>query len=251
MISLKQKVALVTGGSRGIGRAASLLLAKAGADVAISYRARSFSAEEVTASIAALGRRGLAVQADVSLEADVERLVEQTLSELGPVDILVANAGVWKRAPVIEMGETSWNETLDVNLKGVFLVAKHVGRVMVARRSGRMIFISSTAGQRGEPFYSHYAASKGGIISLTKSLAVELAPHRILVNCVAPGWVQTDMTTEALAGASAESITRAIPLGRAGTPEEIAGAVLFLASDLSTFVTGEVLNVNGGAVLVG
>ena len=251
MISLKQKIALITGGSRGIGRAAAWLLAKAGADVAISYRNRSFSAEEVTTSIEALGRRALGVQADVSREADVERLVESTLAELGPIDILVANAGIWKRAPLTEMSEADWDETLDINLKGVYLAAKHVGRIMAGRRSGRMILISSTAGQRGEPYYSHYAASKGGIISLTKSLAVELAPHRVRVNCVAPGWVETDMTTEALSGPGGDEIRRAAPLGRVGTPEEIAGAILFLASDLAAFVNGEVLNVNGGSVLAG
>ncbi len=149
------------------------------------------------------------------------------------------------------MSEAQWDETLDINLKGVFLTAKHAARFMKGKRSGRIILISSTAGQRGEAFYSHYAASKGGVISFTKSLSSELAPQGILVNCVAPGWVETDMTTEALAAAGRDEIFNVIPLGRVGRPEEIAGAVLYLASDLATFITGEILNVNGGAVLVG
>jgi 3-oxoacyl-[acyl-carrier protein] reductase len=149
------------------------------------------------------------------------------------------------------MSEAQWDETLGINLKGVFLTAKHAARVMTEKKSGRIILISSTAGQRGEACYSHYAASKGGIISFTKSLSSELASRGILVNCVAPGWVETDMTTEALAAEGRDAIFNVIPLGRVGRPEEIAGAVLYLASDLSTFITGEILNVNGGAVLVG
>jgi 3-oxoacyl-[acyl-carrier protein] reductase len=251
MLSLQGKVALVTGGSRGIGRATALMLAQAGADVAVNYQNRLDAAEEVAQSIEALGRRALAIEADVSDEARVSHLVEETVQKLGGLDVLVANAGVWKRAPVRDMSAEQWDETLDINLKGAFFAAKHAARFMVEKESGRIIFISSTAGQRGEAFYSHYAASKGGLISFTKSLAPELAPHGVLVNCVAPGWVETDMAADALASASRDEIFAAIPLGRVGRPEEIAGAVLFLASELSTFVTGEILNVNGGAVLVG
>ena len=251
MISLAGKVALVTGGSRGIGSATALMLAKAGADVVVSYQHQSSSADDVVHAAMEQGRRAFALQADVSRDADVRRLVEETVSRLGGLDILVANAGVWKRAGVTEMSEDQWDETLDINLKGVYLAAKYGARHMTQQKSGRIIFISSTAGQQGEAFYSHYAASKGGIISFTKSLSSELAPEGILVNCVAPGWVATDMTTEALSGGSREDVISVIPLGRAGTPEEIAGAVVFLASDLATFITGEILNVNGGAVLVG
>jgi 3-oxoacyl-[acyl-carrier protein] reductase len=251
MLSLQGKVALVTGGSRGIGRATALMLAQAGADVAVNYQNRVDAAEEVVQSIEAFGRRALAIEADVSDEARVSRLVEETVQKLGGLDILVANAGVWKRAPVTEMSAEQWDETLDINLKGAFFAAKHAARFMVEKESGRIIFISSTAGQRGEAFHSHYAASKGGLISFTKSLAPELAAHGVLVNCVAPGWVETDMAADALASTSRDEIFAAIPLGLAGRPEEIAGAVLFLASELSTFVTGEILNVNGGAVLVG
>ncbi len=251
MISLEGKVALVTGGSRGIGRASALMLAQAGADVAVNYQQKSGAAEQVVRSIEQLGRRAVAIEADVSREEAVAHLVEETVSELGGLDILVANAGVWKRADLVEMSEAQWDETLNINLKGVFLAAKHAARFMTGKRSGRIILISSTAGQRGEAFYSHYAASKGGVISFTKSLSSELAPQGILVNCVAPGWVETDMTTEALAATGRDEIFNVIPLGRVGRPEEIAGAVLYLASDLATFITGEILNVNGGAVLVG
>jgi 3-oxoacyl-[acyl-carrier protein] reductase len=251
MISLTGKVALVTGGSRGIGKAAALLLAKAGADVAVNYVARSDDGAEVVRAIEALGRRGVAVQADVSREDAVRGLVDQTVSQLGALDILVANAGIWKRAPLTEMSDVAWDETLDINLKGVFLATKYAARVMIPRKQGRMILISSTSGQRGEANYSHYSASKGGIISFTKALALELAPHGILVNSVAPGWVATDMTAETFASSEREEIEAVIPLGRPGTPEEIAGAVVFLASGLANFITGEILNVNGGAVLVG
>ena len=251
MFSLKDKVALVTGGSRGIGRATALALAQAGADIAVNYHSEMDAAQQVTRSIQALGRRAVALEGDVSSETQVIRLVEETVRSLGGIDILVANAGVWKRAPVTEMSAEQWEETLGINLKGAFFAAKHAARFMVENKSGRIIFISSTAGQRGEAFHSHYAASKGGIISFTKSLAPELAPHGILVNCVAPGWVETDMAAGALSGASRDGIHATIPLGRVGRPEEIAGAVLFLASEFSTFITGEILNVNGGAVLVG
>jgi 3-oxoacyl-[acyl-carrier protein] reductase len=251
MISLDGKVALVTGGSRGIGRATALLLARAGADVVVSYQHQSSAADEVARAIREQGRRAVALEADVSRDADVKWLVEETVSRLGGIDILVANAGVWKRAAVTEMSEDQWDETVDINLKGVYLTAKYAARYMTRKKSGRIIFISSTAGQRGEAFYSHYAASKGGVISFTKSLSSELAPEGILVNCVAPGWVATDMTAEALSNESRGDIFSVIPLGRVGTPEEIAGAVVFLASDLATFITGEILNVNGGAVLVG
>jgi 3-oxoacyl-[acyl-carrier protein] reductase len=251
MISLDGKVALVTGGSRGIGRTVALMLARAGADVAVNYRHRSKAADDAVRGVEALGRRAVALEADVSRDDDVNRLVAETVSRLGGVDILVANAGVWKRAGLVDMSEQQWDETLDINLKGAYLAAKYTARHMIRKKSGRIIFISSTAGQRGEAFYSHYAASKGGVISFTKSLSAELAPQGILVNCVAPGWVETDMTTEALSSETREGIFSVIPLGRVGTPEEIAGAVVFLASDLATFITGEILNVNGGAVLVG
>ena len=251
MITLEGKVALVTGGSRGIGEATAVLLASAGASVALSYRTQREKATEVVRRIEAKGGRAIALQGDVTQESAVVDLVAQTESQLGPLDVVVANAGVWKKAVLPEMTVDEWDETLDTNLKGVFLAAKHAARVMMSRKSGRIVLISSTSGQRGEAFYSHYSASKGGIISFTKSLALELAPHGILVNCIAPGWVATDMTVETFASPERAVVEATIPLRRPGTPDEIAGAVVFLASGLATYITGEILNVNGGSVLVG
>ena len=251
MIDLTGKSALVTGGARGIGRACCLMLARAGASVAVDYRVESPSAALLVEEIEALGGEAFALAADVSKRSDCEMLVDETVSRFGSLDILVNNAGIWKGSPVEEMSDAEWDEMIAVNLTGTFNCTRAAVPPMKDARSGRIINISSTAGQRGEAFCSHYAATKGAVISFTKSLAVELAPHGILVNCVAPGWVVTDMTREDLLGPRRESILQTIPLARAGTPDEIAGAVAYLASELSTFVTGEVLNVNGGAVLVG
>jgi 3-oxoacyl-[acyl-carrier protein] reductase len=251
MIDLTGKAALVTGGSRGIGRACCLMLARAGASVAVNYRVETPSAELLVEEIERMGTEAFALAADVSQRADAEMLVDETVSRFGSIDILVNNAGIWKSSPIEEMSDGEWAEMLAVNLTGVFHCTRAAVPPMKEAQSGRIINIASTAGQRGEAFCSHYAATKGAMISFTKSLAAELAPDGILVNCVAPGWVVTDMTREDLLGARRESILQTIPLARAGTPEEIAGAVVYLASELSTFVTGEILNVNGGAVLVG
>ena len=251
MIDLNGKCALVTGGARGIGRACCLLLARAGASVAVNYRVESPSANLLVEEIEAAGGEAFSLAADVARRDEAEMLVDETVSKLGSIDILVNNAGIWGRSPVEEMSDAEWAEMIAINLTGTFNCIRAAVPPMKQARSGRIINVASTAGQRGEAFSSHYAATKGGVISLTKSLAVELAPHGILVNCVAPGWAVTDMTRDDLLGARRESILQTIPLGRAGTAEEIAGAVVFLASELATFVTGEILNVNGGAVLVG
>ena len=251
MIDLHGRAALVTGGSRGIGRACCLALAAAGARVCVAYRVETPSAEWVAERIVERGGDAFALAADLARREDAEMLVEETVHRFGGLDLLVASAGIWKGSPIEEMSDGEWREMLDVNLTGTFHVVRAAVPHMKAAGSGRIVLVSSTAGQRGEAFHAHYAASKGAIQSLTKSLAVELAPHGILVNCVAPGWVDTDMAREALTGDGAASILATIPLGRAGRPEEIAGVVTFLASDLSTYVTGEVLNVNGGSVLCG
>jgi 3-oxoacyl-[acyl-carrier protein] reductase len=251
MIDLNGKSALVTGGSRGIGRACCMMLARAGASVAVNYRVETPSANLLVEEIEAMGGVAFALAADVSKREDAEMLVDETVARLGSIDILVNNAGIWGRSPVEEMSDLEWAEMIGINLTGTFNCIRAAVPAMKEARSGRIINIASTAGQRGESFSSHYAATKGGVISLTKSVAVELAPLGILVNCVAPGWAVTDMTRDDLLGARRESILQTIPLGRAGTAEEIAGAVVFLASELATFITGEILNVNGGAVLVG
>jgi 3-oxoacyl-[acyl-carrier protein] reductase len=250
MIDLVGKTALVTGGSRGIGRACCEMLARAGARIAVNYRIERPSADTLIESIRASGGDAFALAADVARADEAEMMVEEAASRLGRLDILVNNAGIWKGGPVEEISDGEWSEMVGVNLTGTF----HVIRAAVPhmkRTGGRIVNISSTAGQRGESLHSHYAATKGAIISLTKSLAVELAPSGIATNCVAPGWVDTDMTRDALSGAGRKEILAAIPLARPGRSEEIAAAVVFLASDLASYINGEVLNVNGGSVLAG
>jgi 3-oxoacyl-[acyl-carrier protein] reductase len=251
MIDLAGRSALVTGGSRGIGRAVCMLLARAGARVAVNYRVESPSAELVVQRIQEAGGEAFCLSADVARRDEAEMMVDETASRFGGIDILVNNAGIWKGSPIDEMSDDDWSEMLEINLTGTFHCIRAAVPSMKAAGFGRIVNVSSTAGQRGEAFHAHYAATKGAVISLTKSLATELAPHGITVNCVAPGWVATDMTSESLAGPERDGIVSAIPLGRVATPEEIAGAVLFLASDLASFVTGEILNVNGGSVLCG
>lgn len=254
MIFLAGKAALITGGSRGIGAAAVRLFAQAGADVIFNYHRNREAAAQVEQDARKHGTRVEAMKADLSRVRDAEKLVKFALARLGRLDILVANAGIWNDddIPIQELTERQWDEMMAANLKSVYGVIRAGVRPMIAQRSGRIIAISSTAGQRGEAFHAHYAASKGAIISMVKGLSTELAAHNILVNCVAPGWVDTDMSRPALkTKAGWKFATQAIPLGRVATPEEIAGPILFLASDLATFTTGEILNVNGGAVLCG
>ena len=251
MIDLKNKVALITGASRGIGRATAISFAKTGCQVLINYHSNGKAAKEVLAKVRKLEVEAEIFKADVSRKIEVEQMVDFTLGRLGHIDILVANAGICKYAPIDSLTEAELKETVEINLYGVFYPITCLVPYMKKRKQGNIITISSTAGQWGDPFHSHYAATKGAVISLTKSLAVELAPHKIRVNCVAPGWVETDMSKEALSGEDREKILYQIPLGRAAKAEEIAGSVLFLASELSSFVTGEILNVNGGAVLCG
>lgn len=253
MIDLTGKLALITGASRGIGAATAIKLAHAGArGLVINYNRDRNAAQQVAASCAQLGAETMLVRADVSRVAAVERMIDSILARFGSLDILVANAGIWKEAAIEKMSEVEWDKTIDVNLKSIYACCHAVARVMLPRKRGTMILVSSTAGQRGEPFHSHYAASKGAIISMTKSLAAELGPRGITVNCVAPGWVATDMTDDALNDPRVRrKIRNLIPLGRVATPDEIAGPILFLASDLASHVNGEVLNVNGGSVLCG
>jgi 3-oxoacyl-[acyl-carrier protein] reductase len=252
MINLKNQVALITGGSRGIGAATAMLFAKAGAKVCITYSSKKLFAQRVLDTLRRAGGEGIAIQVDVRSKARIRTAVRKTLERFGRIDVLVNNAGIWKRAPIATMTEAQWDETLEVNLKSAYLFTQAVLPVMKKQRYGRIINVTSTAGQRGEPFYSHYAASKGGMIALTKSLAVELAPFNIHVNAVAPGWVDTDMTANVLGNQSMRAeIEKLIPRGRVATAEEIAGSILFLASKLADHIVGATLSVNGGSVLSG
>lgn len=245
---------LVTGGSRGIGRAITLALAASGARVAVNYRGNADAAEAFGRELGERHYEHMMLKADVTQERSVGTMMRRVEESWGGLDLLVLNAGIWLRGELGKMSLADWRETINTNLTGAFIVANEALRLMTGESTApkRIIFISSTSGIRGEAGYSHYAASKGGLIAMTKSLAVELAPLDITVNCVAPGWVRTDMTAEALADpATKKSIQQTIPLGRPGDPDEVAAAVVFLASRQASYITGEVLNVNGGSVLCG
>lgn len=253
MISLAGKAAVITGGSRGIGAAAVKLFAEAGADVVFSYQRNAEAATQVEQEARKRGTRVESFKADLSRMADAKKLMAHAAKSLGKLDIVVANAGIWNAedAPIEKLTEREWDDMIRINLKSVYAVTHLAAAQMISQRTGRIIAISSTAGQRGEAFHAHYAASKGAIISFVKGLSTELAPHNVLVNCVAPGWVDTDMSRPVLKTKDGAKFAAQIPLKRPATPEEIAGPILFLASDLATFITGEILNVNGGAVLCG
>jgi 3-oxoacyl-[acyl-carrier protein] reductase len=254
MISLAGKAALVTGGSRGIGAATVKLFAQAGADVVFGYHRSREAAAQVEQESRKHGTRIESFEADLAKMPGARKLVEFTRERLGRLDILVANAGIWnqKDAPIGELAEREWDDMVRVNMKSVYAVIHYAVPHMIAQDGGRIVALSSTAGQRGEAFHAHYAATKGAIISLVKALSTELARHNILVNCVAPGWVDTDMSAPVLKTKSGrKAVTGPIPLQRLARPEEIAGPILFAASDLATFMTGEVINVNGGSVLCG
>ena len=252
MIDLTGKTALITGGSRGIGRATAVLMAKAGADIAVGYQSNAAAAESVRAEIDRLGRRCLPLKADISKRDEVRAAVDKMAAEFGRIDILVNNAGIWTYLEIGSGDEAAWKETLAVNLDSVFFFTDAVIPYMKKQGSGRIINVGSTAGVRGEAYHSHYAATKGAVQALTKSWAPEFAPFGVLVNCVAPGWVDTDMCTEVFSDAAyKERVRQSIPLKRIPPPEDIAGPILFLASDLSRHITGAILNVNGGSVLCG
>jgi 3-oxoacyl-[acyl-carrier protein] reductase len=251
VLELTGRVALVTGGSRGVGRATALLLARAGASVAISYRTRRSEAEAVVEEIRALGVDGLAHGGDLTGPEAVDRLFGTVDEALGGLDLFVGNHGIWPPEPVAlaEMGDERWHRTVEVNLHSLFYCCRAAARTL--RDGGRIVLVGSTAGQRGEAFHGDYAATKGALISLVKGFSGELAPRGITVNCVAPGWIDTEMAAPALEDDARRRIEADIPLGRIAAPEDVAGPIAFLCSELARHVTGEVLNVNGGAVLVG
>ena len=248
-LGLAGRRALVTGGSRGIGRAIALRLAAAGVRVAIGYRADATAAGAVVDEIGDAGGQAFAVAADVSDPAAAAGLVAEAARLLGGLDVFVASAGVWpyESVPLSELTSDRWRRTLAVNLDGLFHTTRAAAAVLA--EEGRVVLIGSTAGQRGEAGHADYAASKAALSGLVKSLAVELAPRGTTVNCVAPGWVDTDMCEEAFAGDGRARIEAGIPLGRIADPDDIAGPTLFLCSALARHVTGTTLSVNGGAVL--
>ncbi|MBI4540488.1 MAG: SDR family oxidoreductase [Gemmatimonadetes bacterium] len=251
LIDLRGKNAVVTGGSRGIGRATAMLLARSGAAVGISYRSRLDEAQAVVREIEAKGGRAWAEAGDLSVRGDAERLFERADREFQGLDILVGNHGIWpsEDVPVTEMSDEQWRRTIAVNLDSMFYAARAAARRL--RRGGAIVLVSSTAGQRGEAGHADYAATKGAIISMVKGICVELAPRGITVNAVAPGWVGTEMAAPALVGEARRRIEASIPLGRLAAAEDIAGPIVFLCTPLARHITGEILNVNGGAVLVG
>jgi len=251
MLDFKEQVVLITGGSRGIGAETAKLFAKLGADIVIHYRSDDKAAKNIEVAIERIGRKCLAVKGEIANRADCEKLIDMAIENFGRIDTLVNNAGIWTEAAIEDMSDTTLDSTIDTNIKGCFYTTSAAVPYMKKQRSGNIIFISSTAGQRGEAGHSHYAASKGALISLTKSLAPELASFGIRVNCIAPGWVDTDMSHDALQGPDATRYLSLIPLGRAAEPHELAGPIVFLASEWASFITGEILNVNGGAVLAG
>ncbi|ABO66419.1 MULTISPECIES: 3-oxoacyl-[acyl-carrier-protein] reductase [Geobacillus] len=245
---LEGKIALVTGASRGIGRAVALELARQGANVAVNYAGSEAKANEVVDMIRSLGREAFAVQADVARAEDVERMVKTVLDQFGRLDILVNNAGITRDNLLMRMKEEEWDAVINTNLKGVFLCTKAVTRPMMKQRYGRIINVASVVGVIGNPGQANYVAAKAGVIGLTKTAARELASRNITVNAIAPGFITTDMT-EALSAELKEEMLKQIPLARFGEPDDVARVVAFLASDAAGYMTGQTLHVDGGMVM--
>ena len=251
-LNLKDRVALVTGGSRGIGRAAVNCFARLGANVVVNYVKDERAAAETVKTAEDCGVKAMAVRADVSRVDESQRLIEEAVNRFARVDFLVCNAGIWEGGAVDALSEAAWDRTIDLNLKGTWSACRDAVPGMKARGFGRIVIVSSTAGQRGEANVANYAASKGGQIAFTKSLAAELAPFGINVNAVAPGWVDTDMCAAVFEDLNfRKSIEDSIPVGRVATPEDIAWPIVFLCTEWARHINGEIVNVNGGSVLCG
>ena len=245
------KTAIVTGASRGVGAATALRLAEAGANVVVNFLSREDAANEVVKNCENLGVSAIAVQGDVSEWQAAHNIANKTIEKFGRIDLLVLNAGIWEGSPIEEMSEELWNKVLNTNLKAAWAMTKACVPAIKKQASGAIVLVSSTAGQRGEANYSNYAASKGGQISFTKALASELCPH-IRVNCVAPGWIETAMVRPVFEDENYKaSVINSIPLKRMAMTDDVALSICFLLSDWSRHITGEILNINGGAVLCG
>jgi 3-oxoacyl-[acyl-carrier protein] reductase len=243
---LQGKVAIVTGASRGIGRATALALATEGAQVVVNYASSSAAADQVVAEIVGMGGAAIALAADVSKPAEVEALFAATMAKWGRIDVLVNNAGITRDTLLLRMKLEDWQAVIDLNLTGVFLCTRAASKIMLKQKSGRIVNITSVAGQMGNPGQANYSAAKAGVIGFTKTVAKELAPRRITVNAVAPGFIATDMTADL----KAEPILQYIPLARYGQPEEVAGMIRFLTADpAAAYITGQVMNVDGGMVM--
>ena len=247
-MNLTGKVALVTGASRGIGQATAIDLAKAGADIVVNFIGNEAVAQETVEAIEALGRKAIKIKADVGNAEDVQAMVDEAVAAFGHIDILVNNAGITRDGLLIRMKDSDWDDVLNINLKGVYLVTKAVAKLMVKQRAGRIINMTSVSGVTGNVGQANYAAAKAGVIGFTKTCAKELAARGITVNAVAPGVIETAMT-DVLPEKLKEGIAATVPFGRMGQPEEIASVVTFLASDFASYITGQVLNVDGGMVM--
>ena len=244
--NLQGKVALVTGASRGIGRATALALASEGAAIVVNYASSSNAAEDVVAQIEAIGGRAIAFKANVANSDEVDQLIAATMEKFGRIDVLVNNAGITRDTLLLRMKLEDWQAVVDLNLTGVFLCTRAVSKIMLKQKSGRIVNITSVAGQMGNAGQSNYSASKAGVIGFTKTVARELAPRAITVNAVSPGFIATDMTE----GLTADPILQMIPLARYGQPEEVAGMIQFLVSSpAAAYITGQVFNVDGGMVM--
>lgn len=247
-MQLNNKNAIVTGGSRGIGKAIALTLAAHGANVAVNYTSNEAAALAVVKELEQLGVKSIAVKADVSKAEEVENLVQEVLNHFGSIDILINNAGITRDNLIIRMSEQEFEDVINTNLKGAFLCTKSVAKVMIKQKSGKIVNVSSVVGITGNAGQSNYAAAKAGLIGFTKSMAKELAKRGIKVNAVAPGFIETDMTA-VLPEKIKEEMLKTIPLGRSGNPADVANTILFLSSEYSDYITGQVIHIDGGMVM--